>query len=88
MESAASGLLAAIHYLRKLEGLSPVRLDDTCILGALSQYIARKNGNFSPMNANYGILREIGERDKKVRKRKYAERALEEIGRFVCEIGG
>lgn len=88
MESAASGLLAAIHYLRKLKGLPPVRLQDNCISGALSQYIARKNKNFSPMNANYGILREIGERDKKIRKRKYAERALEEIGRFVCEIGG
>ncbi len=88
IESAASGLLAAIHYLRKLKELPPVRLGDTCVSGALSQYIARKNKDFAPMNANYGILRELGERDKKIRKQKYAERALEEIGRFICGIGG
>ena len=63
-------------------------MGDTCVSGALSQYIARKNKDFAPMNANYGILRELGERDKKIRKQKYAERALEEIGRFICGIGG
>lgn len=88
MESAASGLLVAIHYLRKLKGLPPVTLSDTCVSGALSQYIATKNRNFQPMNANYGILRFMDVRDKKERKRMYAERALEEIGRFKCEIGG
>ena len=87
MESAMSGLLAAIHYLRKLQNLPPVLLSDTCVSGALSQYIAAKNSNFQPMNANYGILRPLNIRDKKERKRRYAERALEEIGRFKREIG-
>lgn len=88
MESAVSGLLAAVHYLRKLRGLPPVSLEDTCVSGALSQYIATKNKDFQPMNANYGILRPLDVRDKKERKRLYAERALEEIGRFKREIGG
>ena len=87
MESAMSGLLAAIHYLRKLKNLPPVALQDTCVSGALSQYIATKNSNFQPMNANYGILPTLSVRDKKERKRRYAERALEEIERFKREIG-
>ena len=85
VESAMSGLLAAVHAERKLRGAAPVALADTCICGALSQYVATKNANFQPMNANYGILRAgFGEiRDKKERKRLLGERALEEIGRFV-----
>ena len=88
MESAMSGLLAAVHYLRKLKNLPPVTLGDTCVSGALSQYVATQNKNFQPMNANYGILRQVEVRDKKERKRIYAERALEEIERFVSAIGG
>ena len=88
MESAMSGLLAAVHYLRKLKSLPPVTLQDTCVSGALSQYIATPNKNFQPMNANYGILRPISVRDKKEKKRLYAERALEEIERFKREIIG
>lgn len=85
VESAMSGLLAAIHAERKLRGASPVALEDTCICGALSQHVARANANFQPMNANYGILRAgFGEiRDKKERKRLLGERAVKEIGRFV-----
>ena len=82
-----SGLLAAIHYLRKLKNLPPVRLNDTCVSGALAQYVSTKNSNFQPMNANYGILPTLSVRDKKERKRRYAERALEEIERFKREIG-
>lgn len=88
MESAMSGLLAAIHYLRKLKNQPPVSLEDTCVSGALSKYIATKNRDFQPMNANYGILRAIDERDKKVRKLKYAERALQEIERFIFALSG
>lgn len=88
MESAMSGLLAAIHCLRKLKNLPPVSLEDTCVSGALSQYIAAKNKDFQPMNANYGILRSIFVRDKKEKKRIYAERALQEIERFIVAIGG
>ncbi len=88
MESAMSGLLAAVHYYRKLKNLPPAVLEDTCVSGALSQYVAAKNKDFQPMNANYGILRSIDVRDKKEKKRIYAERALQEIERFIFEIGG
>lgn len=82
VESAMSGLLAAIHLYARLKGRSPVVPEDTSVCGALSRYIAAPNGDFQPMNANYGILRPISVKDKKDKKRKMGERALEEIERF------
>lgn len=89
VESAMSGLLAAIHLWNKMHGVS-LQLSDTCVSGALSQYIATPNKYFQPMNANYGILRSgFGDvRDKKEKKRLLGERALEEIARFKREIAG
>lgn len=82
VESAMSGLLAAIHLYARLQGRSPVVPEDTSVCGALSRYIAAPNGDFQPMNANYGILRPMSVKDKKDKKRKMGERALEEIERF------
>ncbi len=87
VESAASGLFAAIQYLRKIEGRDSVPLGDTCVLGALAQYVARENKNYQPMNANYGILAGIDIRDKKQKKRALSERALNEIRNFKLKIG-
>ena len=81
VESAASGILAALNMYEKLNGRKPEILDDTCVLGALSAHIAGANKNFQPMNANFGILRpaEIRIRDKKERYRNLAERALKTV---------
>ena len=83
VESAASGILAALNLYEKLNGRKPRILDDTCVLGALSAHIAGANKDFQPMNANFGILKpaEIKIRDKKERYRYLAERAL----KTVCE---
>ena len=81
MESAMSGLMAAMHLTRRLEGKEPVVPEDTCVCGALSRYIAAPARHFQPMNANYGILRGLDERDKIQKKRRMAERALQEIER-------
>ncbi len=90
VESAASGLLAGIHLWRKLEGKEPVVPPASTVSGALSRYIAAPNGDFQPMNANYGILEGgfQGVRDKKEKRRLLAERALKEIGRFKADILG
>lgn len=85
VESAMSGLLAAMHCLRKLRALPSVIPEDTCVCGALSRYIAAPNKHFQPMNANYGIMRGMEERDKQQKKRLMAERALQEIARFRTE---
>ena len=81
VESAASGILAALNLYEKLNGRTPEILDDTCVLGALSAHIAGANKTFQPMNANFGILRpaEIKIRDKKERYRNLAERALKTV---------
>ncbi len=78
VESAASGLLAAIHMHAKLSGRQPVVPQNVCVLGALSAHISAPNANFTPMNANFGILKAPKERirDKKERYNYLAERAL------------
>lgn len=90
VESAMSGLLAAIHLWNRLNGRASAAPEDTCVCGALSRYVARENKNFQPMNANYGILRAGFEdvRDKKLKKRLLGERALEEIKRFRDTAAG
>ncbi len=90
VESAMSGLLAAVHLWNKLNGKQSVVPQDTCISGALSRYIARENHDFQPMNANYGILASgfANVRDKKLKKKLLGERALEEISRFKGTIYG
>lgn len=84
VESAASGILAALHLWRKLEGKQPIVPDNTTVSGALSAHIAGNTPDFQPMNANFGILRapEKTIRDKKQRYAYLAERALRSIGTF------
>ena len=84
VESAASGLICALHMDRKLKGLAPVVPDNTCVLGALSAHISGVNANFTPMNANFGILRASEEkiRDKKERYKYLAERSLRYIAGY------
>lgn len=81
VESAASGLLAAINLDRKLTGKEPLELNTKTVLGALSNYIATPNADFQPMNANYGILAPLGidKVKKSDKKRLMSERAIEEI---------
>lgn len=88
VESAASGLLAAVHMARKLEEKPPVALDNTTVCGALSAHICGATENFQPMNANFGILKPLEKtvRDKKQRYAALAERALENIKEFTKKI--
>lgn len=92
VESAASGLLAAIHLYQKLNGKTPIIPDNTTILGALSAHISGANANFQPMNANFGILRtpEKSIRDKKQRYEYLATRAINSVkeyrGKLRCHL--
>ncbi len=86
VESAASGILAAVNCLRKLHGKPPLVPSDACVMGALARYVAAENAHFQPMNANYGILRGLDVRDKKEKKRLMAERALGEIESFRAAL--
>ena len=88
VESAASGLLAAVHMARKLQNKPVVTLDNTCVLGALSGHITGATDNFQPMNANFGILAPTEKRirDKKERYAFLADRALKNIKEFTKKI--
>lgn len=81
VESAGSGLLAGINMKLKLDGKDSLKLDNTTVIGALSRYVATENVDFQPMNANFGILSVLPAvyRDKALKKKAYAERALKNI---------
>ena len=88
IESAGSGLMAAIYCERKLRGKKKTLISDYTVLGALARYITSENGSFQPMNANFGILPPPEERirDKAERKKYLAERSLRDINIFIKEI--
>ncbi len=81
VESAASGLLAAIAVADRILEREPFVLDDRTVCGALQTYIATPNKDFQPMNANFGILSPLPTRikDKKERYKTLALRALEAV---------
>ncbi len=88
VESAASGILAAIHLINKMNGKPPLIPPNTTVCGALSAHIAEANENFQPMNANFGILKapEKQIKDKKLRYRYLAERAVKNITEYKQKL--
>lgn len=88
MESAASGLLAGLNMLRRLNEKTPFILPRETMLGALARYISDETvTNFQPMGANMGILPDIGVRikDKQQRYQAVADRALEAFEKYCSE---
>ena len=81
-ESTATGLLAGINLSRLLSGDEPVVPPPTTMLGALYRYMREADPrHFQPMNANFGLVEELGQRvkDKRIKKEKLAERALADM---------
>ena len=87
VESAASGLLAAISIYDEVSGRKKRVFDDTTMCGALQTHISTPNKDFQPMNANFGILSPLPIRikDKRERYKALAERALESINKTIGE---
>lgn len=79
VESAASGIYAAINMDRYLTGKELVVFPASTVMGSMAQYICNANpSGFQPMNANFGIMEDLGiPHKKKDRKSLYAKRALE-----------
>ena len=83
VESISSGLVAGINaakrYKAKKENkdFKKITFSEYTMIGALAKYISTENDKFQPMNANFGILPELGERikDKKLKYQKLADRA-------------
>jgi methylenetetrahydrofolate--tRNA-(uracil-5-)-methyltransferase len=84
-ESTATGLLAGVNLSRLLAGEDPVIPPPTTMLGALYRYMREADPrHFQPMNANFGLVDELGQRvkDKRVKKERLAERALAVIAEW------
>ena len=88
MESAASGIMAGLNIVRRIEGKPPLILPRETMIGALSRYISDETvENFQPMGANMGILPDIGVRikDKQQRYQAVADRALDAFETYIKE---
>lgn len=80
MESAASGMMAAFHLLRKLAEKDVFRFPEETIIGGLSRYISNPEvEDFQPMGANMGLLPPLeltGKRNKRERYELLAQRSI------------
>lgn len=89
-ESTATGLLAGINLSRMLSGDEPVIPPPTTMLGALYRYLRDADPrHFQPMNANFGLLDELGTpvRDKRRKRELFAERALRTLDEWIVAHG-
>ena len=81
VESICSGMVVGLNVASRLLGKERVEFPEDTIIGALANYISTPNEKFQPMNANFGIIPELGERikDKKLKYGKLADRAIESL---------
>jgi methylenetetrahydrofolate--tRNA-(uracil-5-)-methyltransferase len=84
IESAASGLLAGLSCSARARGQDlPAVFSDDTMLGAMAMYVSDEAvKHFSPMNANFGLIRPLDRRvkGKKEKYLAYAERSLLRVG--------
>lgn len=90
VESAASGLYAALSLAAQLQGKQLFTLPSSTAIGALGKYISTENSHFQPMNCTFGMIDPLpvlpGEkriRDKKERYEAVSARALKTIDRII-----
>ncbi|MEK5039561.1 FADH(2)-oxidizing methylenetetrahydrofolate--tRNA-(uracil(54)-C(5))-methyltransferase TrmFO [Sporosarcina sp. FSL K6-3457] len=85
VESAGSGLIAGINAANLALGKEPILFPHETALGSMARYITEADPkNFQPMNINFGLFPDLGERvkSKVERAEKHAERALKAIVEF------
>lgn len=85
VESISSGMIVGLNVVNKLQGKESIQFPNTTMIGALANYVSTPNEKFQPMNANFGILPELGEkiRDKKLKYTHLADRAIQEIQKIM-----
>ena len=79
MESAASGIIAGLNAVARVNETEPVILPNFTMIGALLGYITDESVvNFQPMGANFGIIPELTPhiRDKRERYMALSQRSL------------
>jgi methylenetetrahydrofolate--tRNA-(uracil-5-)-methyltransferase len=90
VESAAAGLLAALNVANLINGRPFAAPPPTTALGSLVAYVTDSGRReFQPMNANYGLMPELGTRVRgKQKKIDLAARALAAIDGFAGAFAG
>ena len=86
VESAASGLNAAIQIDQYLTQKVIKPFPKDTMIGAMARYVSTPNRSFVPMNANFGLMDAIDIKMKKMdRKAFYVNRAKEAMSVFMKE---
>ncbi len=89
MGNIATGLLAGVNAARRHQRKALWRLPETTMLGALCHYVTHADlKDFQPMKANFGILPALENTSrlgKRERGQAYAERALQDLERFISD---
>ena len=89
VESAASGLLAALCAVCDVLGRARPDFSRDTAMGALAGYVSGYAGaDFQPMNITYGLINTVKAKSKSDRKRMVAERALAEVRRIAAGLPG
>lgn len=86
VESAASGLVAGMNAANLILDEELIIFPHETAIGSMARYITTANPkNFQPMNANFGLFKELEKkiRNKQARNEALANRALETIQNFV-----
>ncbi|HIT33898.1 MAG TPA: methylenetetrahydrofolate--tRNA-(uracil(54)-C(5))-methyltransferase (FADH(2)-oxidizing) TrmFO [Candidatus Faecousia intestinigallinarum] len=88
VESAASGLLAAVAMAAKVQGKEPTVFPKTTAIGALGHYISDASiEDFQPMNVNFSIITPLGQRIRKKSEKNMAiaQRSLLAISELLAQ---
>ena len=87
VESAASGLYAAINMAQYLNEGIQYELGADTMMGAMAAYISDPNiRKLEPMNANFGIFRMDYNGPKNEKKKAYSEHALNEVKNYAGHV--
>jgi len=88
VESAASGLYAALNLAQYLEkGKIEKELGPDTMMGAMANYISDTNiAKLEPMNANFGIFRMEYAGPKNEKKKAYTEHALQKVKEYAGHV--
>lgn len=87
LESAMSGLVAALNVAAALDGAPDVVFPDDTAIGSLVRYVTTPQREFAPMNATWGLFPPLDEAlrraDKRERARSHLARARGSFARFL-----
>ena len=90
VESSAMGLVASLSALSRLKGTVLSTPPAETAIGSLLHYVTGKEGNYQPMNINFGLFlgTETRIRDKKQRNQHIFDRALKMQEGWLASLEG